>query len=82
MNKNQIKIISSLISAPIIDFYEEIAASLSDDENRKPKKSVCHDYYCDNELKLQCCVLMLDVILKQVKFILKTEKRICLIQIQ
>lgn len=53
-------------SAPVADFYEEIAASLSDDEGKKVRRNINRDYYNENELKLQCCVLMLDVILKQV----------------
>lgn len=55
-----------MLSAPVVDFYEEIAAGLSDDEGKKPRRNVCSDFYNESELKLQCCVLMLDVILKQV----------------
>lgn len=53
--------------APIVDFYEEIAAGLSDDDSKKIRKHVNNEYYNENELKLLCCVLMLDIILKQVK---------------
>ena len=52
--------------APVVDFYEEIAAGLSDDDSKRIRKHVNHEYYNENELKLQCCVLMLDIILKQV----------------
>lgn len=50
-----------------MDFYDEIAAGLSDDESKKIRKNVKNEYHNENELKLQCCVLMLDIILKQVK---------------
>lgn len=56
-----------IFSAPVADFYEEIAASLSDDEGKKVRRNINKEYYNENELKLQCCVLMLDVILKQVR---------------
>lgn len=56
----------TIFLAPIVDFYEEIASSLSEDEGKKVRKNVNNDYFNENELKLQCCVLMLDVMLKQV----------------
>lgn len=56
----------TIFLAPVVDFYEEIASSLSEDEGRKVRKNVSNDYFNENELKLQCCVLMLDVMLKQV----------------
>lgn len=57
--------VHEFLAAPIIDFYEEIAAGLSDDEGKRLRKNI-NEYHNENELKLQCCVLMLDTILKQV----------------
>lgn len=59
--------LSFLISAPVIEDESPNTSGLSDNEAPTSRQNTT-DFETDGEHNLSCCILMLDILLKQVKY--------------